>query len=166
MGLRLSSTAALLLLSPHCQVGWPKAKLMFGALKSSPKWNTTQSSMSSWWRNQMGTFSASLALCAGNSPVTGEFPHNCQWRGALVLFICAQTNVWVNNRDAGDLRCHNDHYDVTVMSWKPSIGLQYRVPMILPKARAVQDLPQSFSYENIYFEGIDFTSTTDRNKYV
>ena len=28
-----------------------------------------------WWRHQMETFSAILALCAGNSPVTGEFPH-------------------------------------------------------------------------------------------
>ena len=27
-----------------------------------------------WWRYQMETFSALLALCAGNSPVTGEFP--------------------------------------------------------------------------------------------
>ena len=27
-----------------------------------------------WWRHQMETFSALLALCAGNSPVTGEFP--------------------------------------------------------------------------------------------
>ena len=26
-----------------------------------------------WWRHQMETFSASLALCQGNSPVTGEF---------------------------------------------------------------------------------------------
>ena len=26
------------------------------------------------WRHQMETFSALLALCAGNSPVTGEFP--------------------------------------------------------------------------------------------
>ena len=28
----------------------------------------------SWWRHQMETFSALLALCAGNSPVTGELP--------------------------------------------------------------------------------------------
>ena len=28
----------------------------------------------SWWRHQMETFSALLALCAGNSPVSGEFP--------------------------------------------------------------------------------------------
>ena len=28
----------------------------------------------SWWRHQMETIFASLALCEGNSPVTGEFP--------------------------------------------------------------------------------------------
>ena len=27
-----------------------------------------------WWRHQMETFSALLALCVGNSPVAGEFP--------------------------------------------------------------------------------------------
>ena len=27
----------------------------------------------SWWRHQMETFSALLALCAGNSPFNGEF---------------------------------------------------------------------------------------------
>ena len=27
-----------------------------------------------WWRHQMETFSALLAICAGNSPTTGEFP--------------------------------------------------------------------------------------------
>ena len=27
-----------------------------------------------WWRHQMETFSALLAICAGNSPVTGESP--------------------------------------------------------------------------------------------
>ena len=28
----------------------------------------------SWWRHQMETFSTLLAICAGNAPVTGEFP--------------------------------------------------------------------------------------------
>ena len=28
----------------------------------------------SWWRHQMEKFSALLAICVGNSPVTGEFP--------------------------------------------------------------------------------------------
>ena len=27
-----------------------------------------------WWRHQMKTFSATLAICAENSPVPGEFP--------------------------------------------------------------------------------------------
>ena len=29
---------------------------------------------STWWRHQMETFTALLALCAGNSLVPGEFP--------------------------------------------------------------------------------------------
>ena len=31
------------------------------------------------------------------------------------FFICAWTNGWANNRDAGDLRHHRAHYDVTVI---------------------------------------------------
>ena len=31
-------------------------------------------SLAAWWRHQMETFSALLAICAGNSPVPGEFP--------------------------------------------------------------------------------------------
>ena len=62
--------------------------------------------------------SALLALCVGNSPVTGEFPHKCQWRGALVFsLICVWINSWINNREAGDLRCYRAHYDVSVMIW-------------------------------------------------
>ena len=30
--------------------------------------------VSPWWRHQMETFSALLAICPGNSPVPGEFP--------------------------------------------------------------------------------------------
>ena len=35
---------------------------------------TAHSEMRSWWRHQMEPFSALLALCAGNSPVSGEVP--------------------------------------------------------------------------------------------
>ena len=43
-------------------------------------------------------------------------PHKGQWRGALVFsLICTQINGRVNNREAGDLRCHRAHYNVTVM---------------------------------------------------
>ena len=36
-------------------------------------YNRHSRGMTPWWRHRMETFSASLALCAGNSPVTGEF---------------------------------------------------------------------------------------------
>ena len=69
-----------------------------------------------WWRHQMETFSALLALCVGNSPVTGESPHKGQWRGALMFsLICSWINTWVHNREAGDVRRHRAHYDVSVI---------------------------------------------------
>ena len=69
-----------------------------------------------WWRHQMETFSALLALCAGNSPVPVNSPHKGQWRGALMFsFIYAWINDWANNREAGDLRRQDGHYDIIVM---------------------------------------------------
>ena len=48
---------------------------------------------SAWWRHQMETFFALLALCAGKSPVPVTSPHKGQWRGALMFsLICA----WIN----------------------------------------------------------------------
>ena len=48
------------------------------------------------------------------SPVNS--PYKGQWRGALMFsLICAWTNGWIDNRDAGDLRRHGVHYDVIVM---------------------------------------------------
>ena len=77
----------------------------------------------SWWRHQMETCSVSLAFVRGihrwlrgihRSPVNSA--HIDQWRGTLMFsLICAWTNGWVNNQDAGDLRRHRAHYDVTVM---------------------------------------------------
>ena len=81
-----------------------------------------------WWRHQMETFSALLALCARGihrSPVNS--PCKGRWRGALIFsFICAWINGWVNNCKAGDLRRHRAHYDVTVM------GKQYLESPLLP----------------------------------
>ena len=78
-----------------------------------------------WRRRQMETFSALLALCAGNSPVTGEFPAQRQvTRSFDVSFICAWINHWVNNREAGDLRRHRAHYGVIVML-SSGIALHY-----------------------------------------
>ena len=64
----------------------------------------------------METFSALLALCAGNSPVSGEFPaQRPVTRSFDVFFDRRQLNGWVNTREAGDLRRYRAHYDVMVM---------------------------------------------------
>ena len=70
----------------------------------------------SWWRHQMETFSALLALCAGNLlPVNS--PHKGHWRGALMIhLISVWINSWRHTREAGDLRRYRAHYDVIVMS--------------------------------------------------
>ena len=63
-----------------------------------------------WWRHQMETFSALLAIGPVNSP------HKGQWRGAFMFsLICAWINRFVNNREPGDLRRFRPHYDVIVM---------------------------------------------------
>ena len=65
-----------------------------------------------------GTFSALLALREGIAPVTVGFsPHKGQWRRALMFsLICTWTNGWENNQDAGNVRRHRAHYDVTIMT--------------------------------------------------
>ena len=64
----------------------------------------------------METFSGLLVFCAGNSPVKCECPaQRPVTRSFGVFMMCAWTNSWVNNRDAGDLRRHRARYGVTVM---------------------------------------------------
>ena len=58
------------------------------------------------------------------SPVNS--PNKGQWRGALMLsLICARTNGWENNREAGNLRRHRANYDVTVMAVVPFVIMDY-----------------------------------------
>ena len=52
------------------------------------------------------------------------------------FFICAWTNGWTNNRDAGDLRRHHAHYDVTVtetgyVAFKPSDFTFYQMAIFI-----------------------------------
>ena len=68
------------------------------------------------------------------SPVNS--PHKGQWRGALMFsMICARTNGWIDsitNRQAGDLRRHRAHYDVTVMWFaKQTATVKFRIDGIL-----------------------------------
>ena len=48
-----------------------------------------------WWRHQMETFSVLLALCARNSPVTGEFiPQRPVTRSFDVFFDLCLNKRW------------------------------------------------------------------------
>ena len=70
-----------------------------------------------WWRHQMEIFPALLALCAGNSPFTGEFPtQRTVTRSLDTFFDMCLNKGWVNNREADDWRRHWAHNDVIVMS--------------------------------------------------
>ena len=59
-----------------------------------------------WFMMTSSMFSASLALCGENPPVTGAL---------MFPLISASTNAWANHGNANDLRPHRAHYDVTVM---------------------------------------------------
>ena len=63
----------------------------------------------------METFSALLAICAGNSPVPGKFPAQRPVTRSFDVFFDLRPNGWVNNREAGDLRHNRAHYVVTVV---------------------------------------------------
>ena len=55
-------------------------------------------------------------LCEGISPVTGEFPSQRPVTWSFDVFFDQHwTNNSANHQNAGDLRCHHTHYDITVI---------------------------------------------------
>ena len=51
-------------------------------------------------------------------------PHKGLWRRSLMFSLnCAWINGWANNREAGDLRRHRVHHNVTVMQGNGSHGI-------------------------------------------
>ena len=58
-------------------------------------WNT------SWWRHQMETFSALLAICAENSPVPGEFPAQRPVTRSFDVFFDLRLNKWLSKQWQG-----------------------------------------------------------------
>ena len=70
-----------------------------------------------WWCHQMEIFFCVTGLFVrGIHGSTVNSPHKGQWRGALMFsLICAWINGSAINSEAGDLRRHCAHYDVTVI---------------------------------------------------
>ena len=74
----------------------------------------------------METFSVLLARCTENSPVSGEFPAQRPVMQSFDVFFDQHLNKQlINNREAGDLRCHHAQYDVSVMKPLPRLMLAY-----------------------------------------
>ena len=68
-------------------------------------------------RSSHGDISALLVFCAEHQRSPVWIPLTKVSNAELgCLFDVRLENVWANNRDAGDLRRHDAHYDVTVMS--------------------------------------------------
>ena len=59
-----------------------------------------------------GTFSTLLAICAGNSPVIGEFPTQRPVTRSFDVFFDLRLNKRLSKQC--DLRRHHTHYDVNV----------------------------------------------------
>ena len=58
-------------------------------------------SLSAWWRRQMQTFSALLAICVGNSPVTGEFPAQRPVTRSFDVFFDLRLNKLLSKQSWG-----------------------------------------------------------------
>ena len=56
---------------------------------------------SPWWRHQMETFSALLAICAGNSPVPGEFPTQRPVTRSFDVFFDVRPNKQLSKQSRG-----------------------------------------------------------------
>ena len=54
-----------------------------------------------WWRHQMETFSVLLALCAGNLPVTDEFPAKRPVTQSFDIFFDLRLNKWWSKQSLG-----------------------------------------------------------------
>ena len=63
-----------------------------------------------WWCHQMEAFSALLALCVGNLPVTSKFPTQRAIHAYSDIFwVWVHISLKTKNQMTGDLRLHDVH---------------------------------------------------------
>ena len=69
-----------------------------------------------WWRHQMETFSALLAICAGNSSVAGDVPAQWPVKRSFHVFFDLRLNKPLSKQSWGWwFETLSPHYDVIVM---------------------------------------------------
>ena len=121
----------------------------------------TSSNHSTWWRHQIGTFSALLAICAGNSPVPGEFPTqrpvtrsfdvffdlrlkkrlSKQWWGWWIETLSRP--FWLHRNDCLILSCRVYHHQTKVLI---GIWSSRRLKRYLKRCRFVRNSGGGTSY--------------------
>ena len=57
--------------------------------------------VSAWWRHQMETFPALLAICSGNSSVPSEFPHKRPVTRSVDVFVDLRLNKRLRKQSRG-----------------------------------------------------------------
>ena len=78
-----------------------------------------------WWRHQMETFSALLAICAGNSPVSGEFPAQRPVSRSFDVFfdlcpnkrLSKQSGGWWFQMQSSSLWRHFNEHEMFALDW-------------------------------------------------
>ena len=92
---------------------WRSPVFLFSKIASNAElWYFYVASLDIWWRYQMETFAALLAICVGNSPVPGEFPTQRPVTGSFVVFFDLRLNkplrCGAGSQVVGDFRHHDD----------------------------------------------------------
>ena len=90
--------------------------------------------METWWRHQMETFSALLAICAGNSPVPGEFPAQMPVTRSFDVFFYLRLNKRLSKQSWGwrfeTLSCSLWRHcnDSVVIHWNENVATPTWLP--------------------------------------
>ena len=100
--------------------------------KAWTKWSTFCKGHFHMMAHQIETFSALLAICVGNSLVTGEFPAQRPVTRSFDVFFELRLNKrWVNNRETGDLKRNRPHYDVTnELNFRACYRILIQIPLL------------------------------------
>ena len=90
--------------SPFCEHRFSKWVIMsiikcWVKVRTLSQTSTVQ--LLTWWRHEMETFSALLAICAGNSPVPGEFPTQRPVTRSLDVFFDLRPNKRLSKQTWG-----------------------------------------------------------------
>ena len=91
----------------ECQVSSFRAQRDMTRMKTSEAISRLVHEIWTWWRYLMETFSESLAIGAGNSPVTGEFPAQRPVTQGFDIFFDLRLNIQLNKQS---------HYNDVIMS--------------------------------------------------